>query len=410
MHILESYALQNDLKIDKPVIFERFFPLAVEDYVTIDTSTLGTSSLAYDHWQQVVDLISPILNAKKISMIQLGDRQDKPLTSCYMAIGQCNFNQKAYVIKGSKLHISTNNESMHLASHYNKKTVALFPDNCFPEQFFPYWSAEEDVEIFSPESKNKPSFSPNENPKSINKIRPEDVAFKILDLMGISAFSPEYKTLRIGSSFYRTRIESTLTHLLDPNKLKVSSIIIRMDLSFNEEALRAQLETCPCSVITNRPFNHEILDKYSSKIAELVYYIEEDDPDGVAFVAKAREKSINLLLRSRAGDDEISDYKLAYFDYGLIHQVPRRTQDDFPELKGKKNLYYKSKHFIIHNTKFYPSSATLLGDEFFNLTVEDPLKLQNSGFATMEHEPQPVIDDPLFWEEEEHLHFFEKNS
>ena len=36
--------------------------------------------------------------------------------------------------------------------------------------------------------------------------------------------------------------------------------------------------------------------------------------------------------------------------------------------------------------------------------MEDPSKRQTSGFATMEHEPQRVIDDPLFWEEEEHFH------
>ncbi len=80
MHILESYALQNDLKIDKPSVFERFFPLAVEDYITLDTSSLGTASLTYDHWQQVIDLIHPILEAKKIFIVQLGDKSDKPLT------------------------------------------------------------------------------------------------------------------------------------------------------------------------------------------------------------------------------------------------------------------------------------------------------------------------------------------
>jgi hypothetical protein len=38
--------------------------------------------------------------------------------------------------------------------------------------------------------------------------------------------------------------------------------------------------------------------------------------------------------------------------------------------------------------------------------VEDPSERQNKGFPSMEHEPHPVIDDPLFWEEEEHFHFF----
>ena len=30
MHVLESYALQNDLKIDRPLIYEKFFPLALD--------------------------------------------------------------------------------------------------------------------------------------------------------------------------------------------------------------------------------------------------------------------------------------------------------------------------------------------------------------------------------------------
>ena len=72
----------------------------------------------------------------------------------------------------------------------------------------------------------------------------------------------------------------------------------------------------------------------------------------------------------------------------------------------KKKLYYKSNRFIIHNDSFYTSSATLLADEFFNKSVEDPSERQNKGFPSMEHKPQPVIDDPLFWEEEEHFHFF----
>ena len=119
----------------------------------------------------------------------------------------------------------------------------------------------------------------------------------------------------------------------------VSSLIVRMDLNFDERVLAAQLEASPCSVITNQPFSSKILDKYSSRIVELVYYIEEDDVGGVDFIAKVKEKSINYLLRSRAGDDEIKDYKLAYFDYGLIEQIPKKTQEDFKELKGIKKLF-----------------------------------------------------------------------
>jgi hypothetical protein len=408
MHVLESYALQNDLKIDKPLIYERYFPLAVDKFITIDTSNLGTSALTYDHWALVVKLILSKLEEQQITIIQLGNKEDTPIPGCYMALGQCNFNQKAYVINKSLVHCSPNNESMHIASAYNKKCVALFSNNAFPDQFAPYWSDKDKVEIISPFCTTKPSFDPSESPKSINKIRPEEVAQKILNLLGIFTFVPEFKTAHIGKAFHSRRIESTLTHLLDPAKMGVSSLIVRMDLNFDEEGLTAQLENSACSVITNQPFSFEIVEKYSSKIVELVYYIEEDDPRGVDFISLIKEKSINYLLRSRAPTKEINDYKLAYFDYGLVEQIPRKSQEDFEELKGEKNLFYKSSHFIIHNNSFYPSSAALLADEFFNMTAEDSTKRQNKGLPSMEHDPQPVIDDPLFWEEEEHFHFFVK--
>lgn len=394
MHVLESYALQNDLKIDKPFVYEKFFPLAVDKFITIDTSNLGTSALVYDHWQHVVNLIQPKLKEQKIKIIQLGNKEDTPLENCYMAVGQCNFNQKAYVINKSLLHVCPNNESMHIASALGKKCVALFSGNCFPSQFAPYWSDEKSVEILSPITTTKPSFDPSETPKSINKIFPEEVALKILNFLGIFTFVPHFKTLRIGNAFNQKRIESNLTHLLDCEKLGVSSLIVRMDLNFNEEALMAQLQASPCSIITNRPFNSEILERYSKKIAELVYYIENDDKAGVDFISKVREKSINYLLRSRAAKDKISDFKLVYFDYGLVHQIRPKKLEDFPELKGKKNLYYKSNHFIIHDSSFYPSSIALLKQ-----VHETP---------SMEHDPYPVIDEPLFWEEEEHFHIFEK--
>lgn len=406
MHILESYALQSDLKIDRPFINEKFFPLAVDKFITIDTSSLKTPALAYKHWQLVVDLIHPTLKEHGIKIIQLGNKEDTPITNCYMAIGQCNFNQKCYVINKSLVHVCPNNESMHIASALDKKCVVLFPNNCFPSQFAPYWSEKGRVETLSPETNQKPSFNPNETPKSIDKIRPEDVANKILNRAGIFTFIPSFKTLRIGDAFHNKRTESTLTHLLDPKKLGVSSLIVRMDLNFNEDALKEQLNVSPCSVITNRPFSEEILDQYSKKIVELVYYIEDDNVAGANFIKKVAGKSINFLLRSRAVSSELSDYKLTYLDQGLVHQVLRKTQEDIEELKGKRKLYYKSNHFIIHNNSFYISTASLLADESFNMTVEDPAQRRNSGFPSMDHEPQPIIDDPLFWEEEEHFHFF----
>ena len=69
------------------------------NYITIDTSSMNTSAMSYDHWQLVVDIIRPRVEAEGIQIVQLGEKNCTPLTGCYMAIGQCNFNQKAYVVK-----------------------------------------------------------------------------------------------------------------------------------------------------------------------------------------------------------------------------------------------------------------------------------------------------------------------
>ncbi len=394
MHILESYALQNDLKIDRAAAYEKFFPLAVGNYITIDTSGLKTPAMKYDHWPLVIELIKPKLDELDISIVQLGDKDCTPLKDCYLAVGQCNFNQKAYVIKKSLLHVSSNNETSHLASHYNRKSIVLFPYNCHIGQFEPYWSESSDLKLLQGTSDDpKPSFNPAENPKSINTITPEEIASNILNFLGVHTFAPELKTLKVGNSYYRPRIESNLSHILDVQKLGVSSLIMRMDLNFNEQVLMRQLESCPCSIITNKPINDFILKNFSKKIVELVYYLGDDhDP---SFVEKLKSHSITYLLRTRKTGEELDDLKLDYLDLGAIQPIEEKTKEDLKELKNKNKIFYKSKHIIIHNNKFYPSTAALL-------------RLKQ-GSTTMDFEPQEVIDDPLFWEEEEHFHFLAKN-
>ena len=95
-------------------------------------------------------------------------------------------------------------------TYHEKKIVTLFPHNCHVSQFKPYWSSLENVKIFQEKVNVRPSYSPVENPKSINKICPEDVASAILSLVGVKTFRPEYKTVHIGKSFKQPRIESRI--------------------------------------------------------------------------------------------------------------------------------------------------------------------------------------------------------
>ena len=156
MHVLESYALQDNLKIDRPFIYEKYFPMATKGkYVTLDASSKEGSN-KYSYWKNVLEMLAPHLREMDITVVQLGDKDEEQIPGCYMAVGQTDNNQKAYVIKNSELHICVNNLSLQLASNYDKKIVALF-SNVYYDQFKPYWSDKSRVTVLEGERK-KPSL------------------------------------------------------------------------------------------------------------------------------------------------------------------------------------------------------------------------------------------------------------
>ena len=206
MHVLESYALQDNLKIDRPFIYEKYFPMATKGkYVTLDASSKEGSN-KYSYWKNVLEMLAPHLREMDITVVQLGDKDEEQIPGCYMAVGQTDNNQKAYVIKNSELHICVNNLSLQLASNYDKKIVALF-SNVYYDQFKPYWSDKSKVTVLEGERK-KPSMHPDEAPKSIDSIHPEKIVEKILWNLG-KLYVSEFNTLKIGCLYGKKRIESS---------------------------------------------------------------------------------------------------------------------------------------------------------------------------------------------------------
>lgn len=392
MHVLESYALQDNFKIDRPSIYEKFFPMAtLGDYITIDTSSDDESN-KYSYWTMVLDFLSPHLKQLDITVVQLGGKDDTQIPGCYIAVGQTDPNQMAYVIKNSKLHVSANTLSLQIASSYGKKIVTLF-GNSFYEQFKPYWSNEEEVTVLKGNS-SKPSFNGNEVPKTIDLIGPEKVAENILRNLG-ALHSFAFKTLKVGGLYNSRRIESSLSNPIgDIKSLGVETLIVRMDYNYNLDNLVAQLNICPCSVITNQAIPEDILDKYKSRIIELVYFLEDsNDP---SFVSACIKKGINIGLASKKPREEVDKYKINYLDIDkAINIIPKITFDDVAEIKNinKKNIFYKSNKFLIHGGKAYPSKMAVAVDQ---------------SVPSFDHAFMQIIDHEDFWEEKDHFYFVER--
>tara|TARA_Y100001970_G_scaffold66808_1_gene85240 strand:+ start:7371 stop:8552 length:1182 start_codon:yes stop_codon:yes gene_type:complete len=392
MHILESYALQDNLKIDRPFIYEKYFPMAIEGkYITLDISA-DSSSAKYDNWSMVVDFISPMLKQMGVTLVLLGDKDDTPIPGCYIALGQTDFNQKAYVIRDSALHITCNNLSLQIASHYNKNIVSLF-SNCFYDQFKPYWSNKDEVGVFKGNVK-KPSFNPDENPKTINNIKPEKIGESILSFLG-RPHSFAFSTLRVGPLYQNRRIESSLSNpIQDIKALGVESLIVHLDYNFNLDNLIKQLEICSCSVITDKPIPQDIILKYKNRIVELVYYL--DDNHDVSFVSYCIQNGINIGLVSKQEKEKVDSYKINFLDIDKpINIIPRIKFEDIEEIKNinKKKIFFKSNKFLIHNGKAYASKMSV--------AVDQPV-------SSFDHPFMQIIDHDDFWEEKDHFYFVEK--
>jgi hypothetical protein len=375
MHVLEAFATSSGLKISKPYIYDKYYPLNFEKYIIIETNDAKYQSRNYDYWQEVINLILPKLKENNINILQFCGQNDPRLINTYTVVG-CTINQKAYLIKNSMVYIGSNSLGLQLASNYNKKIIGLY-GNIYPSQNKPYWSKQEDLTLIQAfDEKSKPSYAPQENPKVINNIKPDVLARAILNNLNIN-YDIKVKFSSIGFGYMNKTIELVPNMLVNPSSFGASSIIVRMDIEFNENFLQSQLSQSKCLILTNKTISENLIKNYKSNITQIVYKIEkENDPSFVSFL---KSENISFVLISDLSEEEINNIKINYMDLGLILKLNHKNKNDYDH----KNIkYYKSNHFILSNNKLYMSEAAVEKDL--------PIKDFNQNI-------QEIIDTDKFW-------------
>jgi hypothetical protein len=397
MHLVESFALNTGLQIDKPYIYDKFVPLSFKGrYITLQPYG-KYESRKYDYWDEFMDVISPTLKEENITVVQLGLADERAVHGCYDMRGKTDFNQTAYLIRHADLHVGIDSFGIHFASGLDKKMVGLYC-NMLPDNSGPYWSSKDKAIILQPERKEgeRPSYSPIEVEKSINKITPERVVKSVCKLLDLNPDFP-YKTIRVGKEYHARKVELIpATHIENHEELGVESIIIRMDEYFNEGALQQQLLRCPCSIVTDKPINLNLIKKFKNNINEFVYFI--DDAADPKYLDLVKRTGVKLYLLSKLGDEDLNKLKLKFLDVGGIMQKPQYSADNIKELEGKnlKNIYYKSCSFSVFKNNIYQSSVF----------SEDNPPVENIRNVT----PSPVIDDPDFWDQLDSYLLLEKED
>tara|TARA_Y100000593_G_scaffold31767_3_gene62478 strand:- start:8737 stop:9915 length:1179 start_codon:yes stop_codon:yes gene_type:complete len=357
-HILETYALNCGVKINKPFIYEQYYPVGVEKYITLHSSS-ESQSKQYDYWDEVVDYIKSPLSKEGIGIVQIGEASDRGIRNCTWTQGTASFNQTPFILKNSMLHVGVNNYESSIASHYGVKMVVLCP-NQYAASSGPYWSNEENAKVFESVSEDrKPSFSVVENPKTINEIYPEKIAQSILDLLGIDYKIP-YQTVFIGDNYSSMNIQT-----VPSSPAQTSSevtLIVRMDLEFNEQVLAHQASLGKCGIVTEKPIDTDLLSYIKPNIENLIYILDENED--LNFVKFLHENGIKHALMTDMEGEKLDKMKLKYLDYGFIFQ--RRTSDkDMDKIKEVPMdfLHFKTRKKIFQDGNVYNSVFDLKRDK-----------------------------------------------
>jgi hypothetical protein len=363
MHLIERYSLSTGLKINNPSISEQFFPISADKFVCFHTSAKDNLR-DYDYWNEVKFILDPILNKYGYKTIQIGLEKD-PTINCDIDLrGKTSIRQMAYIVKKCNLFLGVDSFPAHLAGFFKRKMVSIY-SNSFMECVKPYWGERGDQILIETHraDKEKPSFSFNENPKTVNRIKPEEIASAGLKLLNIPNEKINYKTINIGARYKDEYLE-----IIPSQKCEVicDSINVRMDLFHNEENLFNILKTNNAEVTLSKPIHDDLL--LSKRIKNINYVAEEFD---VEFVKRIKKSGVNHILLCTS-KEKLSEQRFKLFDFTVnlfeLSELIKINREKLPNFDLQKTKIKSNKKILCGNKvydTYYDFNDRKNEDDFF---------------------------------------------
>lgn len=344
----------------------------------------------YSLWAEVVDILFPILDEAGIKILILGDKDSPPLNKTISLAGQTTIHQSAYILNRALLHMGNDSILGHVSCANDINTVLLYGPTTVANHSPYHHNPDKSIFIESHRNGNKATFAREENPKTIDMIKPEEVAAAVCKLLNLP-FNYPYKTFSIGSAVFGRILESGCTDVINTQSLNLPNIIMRLDINYNLAILTQQLSVSKCSIVTDREIPQDILVAYRPNIVEVCYRIT--DKDSINFCKVLKNSKITYRLFTTLNDEQLNAIKLDYLDYPVINR--QSWNKDILKDKDIKNIFIKSAKITLVNGKIYQSHFHYLYD------------LPIPSFDTF---PQPIIvkDIDELLREQEYLLLMEK--
>ncbi len=396
--LIEAYSRNTGLEIKKPFLLEKFYPLEFDKYITLQSGS-GMGAKNYSYWQEVILQINPVLAANNIRIVLLGATEDQGLNGVVDLRGKTDIHQSNYIIKRSLLHIGNDSCLAHIAGANNIPLISLYGSTSI-ENHSPYWyNKEKTIFIESHRFGRNPTFAAQEQYKTIDLIRPEQVVNSVFKLLGIEEWSKK-DTYYIGNRFQNVIVEYVPNCNFTIKGAENTPVVLRLDFHYEIKGLLQLVQqNIKFNVITNKPIDINLLKQTKNNINNLT--IEVCDDITVEYIKQLKNSGIKFVLFADEKDkDKVSKLRFKFFGISKIEQLQKTTLDDF---KNKSNLYRNQKEFVAElsdlkfntnkvlfgNGKLYPSKIHFKKDVSFNLG-----------------ESAQIIDHELFWEDLEYNYFY----
>ncbi len=373
-----SQALANAVGIKLPKetskIPSNYIP-APEKYIVIYNGG-DEQAKVYDHYNIVLDLCITKLKEEGIEVIQIGDEQDTLLRHVIDYRQRVTFRQKCFLLERAKAYLGNDSDCNYIAGA--AKTPIVSPISADHAQVTKPHYIGDHVYLESHRNGNKPSYGLVETNKTINLIKPEEIAQALFDLLKID-YKVSIETVKVGIDFYSSQLDFLCDYPIEADAFKDRKIVARMDLNYNHQALAQCLYFYKCAIVTAKPLPQYILEKFRDKIEFIVILLEKGYSKG--FIDQVARSGINYTIISEFKGKVLADAKLDLIDFnpirtkktvdisGISRTLLFRTNRVF--LSDKK-MYASAYHWRVAKT--YNGSEELVGDGLNSVDFQDSLE------------------------------------
>jgi hypothetical protein len=407
MKLLELFALATGLKIGKQFLLERFYPLPdSRPYITIQGGS-GMAAKNYPYFNEILDILAPILRSNNVGLIQLGGPEDQPLRHCLHLQGKTDIHQSNYILSRAILHLGNDSWLPHRGGHVGVPVVELFSSTSkYNHSPLDHTPNSEFIEAHR--WGRNPTFAAQEYPSTINTIRPEQVINAVLKILG-SPQKFERESYYIGNLYNNFTIEYIPNFFPNPNELKETLFVARYDLDGTEEILYQTLQTRKMAIVTEKSLNFEILKQLKQNIIIVTYKITNNTD--INNIKELKRSGIKHRFVSDIQDEkELSELRFKFLELGMIEKITKRTKDNFwdeskqylnfeldkdKSLSQDGNLWFRSNKFTLSEGKIFLSKSAWR---------------RNLPTTSFENNIMTLIDDPEFWEDLDYFYIFKQKQ